>query len=375
MGKITDNLPEFSDKTFKTVTYACATIVALVAGWFIYEMFTYPDFGISAQWNMFKSILITPLYLIGLILAIVNWGKFTHWSSTPVRETYDSGGRLLKREENYDFGESMFWQFVVPFFGHFVIEPLIYAAIIYYPLMVVVAFLGLVLPYALTLLLVLVVVGMVLGGDLLRSVKGHSLVLFLLTTVLTVGIGYSAYYMESNKGSGSLIQKGHGGVLSSESMEFVAEATPTGVDDIQIGSSGGWADYVDGLYDDYQKCTQKDGGEEATYYSFTRAGEEVMEAFVSPGGEISKICLISGSGIKLENGLYPGCPVSDVYSLFEPTWEKDPEAPVETNISAKDNSLVYCTSSDMVAEEKDVPKSLQDFSQEAVVTKIVLSKP
>lgn len=373
MGKIIDSLPEFSDKTFKTVTYVCAAIVALASVWFIYEMFTYPNFGISAQWNMFKSILITPLYLIGLILAIVNWGKFTHWSSTPVRETYDSGGRLLKREENYDFGETAFWQLAVPFLGHFIIEPLIYAAIIYYPLMVVVAFLGLVLPYALTLLLVLVVAGMVLGGDMLQSVKGHSLMLFLLTIVLTVGIGYSAYYMESNKGSGSLIQKGHGGVLSSESMEFVAEATPTGVDDIQIGCSGGWADSVDGLYDDYQKCTQKDGG--ATYYSFTRAGEEVIEAFVNQEGKICKICLMPGSGIKLENGLYPGCPVSDVYSLFEPTWEKVPEAPVETNISAKDNSLVYCTSSDMVAEEKDVPKSLQDFSQEAVVTKIVLSKP
>lgn len=44
-------------------------------------MFTVGDFGIAVNWNFFKSAWFWPLFVIGLVLAIVFCGKFSSGSS------------------------------------------------------------------------------------------------------------------------------------------------------------------------------------------------------------------------------------------------------------------------------------------------------
>ena len=190
-----NKIPEFSNKNFTIATYASAAIIGCASLFFIYMMFVTPDFGISTQWNMFKSSLFGPLYVIGLICAIVNWGKFTHWSATPIIETRDSSGNVIKREKNYDIMETLFAQILLPILGHFLIEPCIYAAIIYYPIMCVVALVAAILPYFLTVILVAITACIAVYGKKLVTVRNHSLIIVLLTIVLGGGLSYAAYVM------------------------------------------------------------------------------------------------------------------------------------------------------------------------------------
>lgn len=179
-------LPEFSDKNFIICSYVCTLLAAISVGLFIYKMFTAEDFGISVQWNIFKSAWFTPLFIVGFILAIINWGKFGSWSFKTVNVYKDRYGN--KREvESTDMGDTMMGGCIMPLLGHLVIEPIIYACLIFYPLMCLFALLGLVLPYVITLLLIGIVVAIFRSGTFLTKVPGHSIILILFTLLLSVG--------------------------------------------------------------------------------------------------------------------------------------------------------------------------------------------
>lgn len=189
-----NKIPEFSEKNFVLATRICAGVLGVVSLWFIWEMLTFPDFGFDVEWNMFNSILITPLYAIGLICAIVKWGAWGHWGRTPVINTYKNGS-LVKTEEDNDITSFLLWQVLFPILGHFVIEPLAYAAVIYYPLMCVAAVLSALLPYMLTVILLALAICLGVFGARLLEVKCHSLLVVALTVLLSIGLIWWAAYL------------------------------------------------------------------------------------------------------------------------------------------------------------------------------------
>lgn len=144
----------------------------------------------SVKWNMFKSWLIWPLYIIGLVWAIGNLGK-SHYSQDTIIETeYWDGTR--KREKSNDIMDVMFGHILLPLIGHFILEPLIVAAVIYYPLMGILALIGKLVPYILSILVLAVCVGSFLFTSHVGSKKG-SLLIILLALLFTGGFGYGGY--------------------------------------------------------------------------------------------------------------------------------------------------------------------------------------
>ena len=141
------NIPEFSSENYKIVSYVVAALITASGGFLVYEVLFNSDLTFSANWNMFKSPLGNFCWFIGFFWAIAWWGKFTHWSATPITKTYDKYGDLKKVEEDYDVSNQLFAKVLMPFLGHFVIEPIIYGAIIYYPIQCVIALVGSIFPY------------------------------------------------------------------------------------------------------------------------------------------------------------------------------------------------------------------------------------
>lgn len=90
-----------TDNTYNIVGYVVAAIISIAGGLFIYEIIANSSLTFEAQWNMFKSPLGNICIGIGFLMAIIWWGKFTHWSATPIRKTYDSFGNLKKVEEYF----------------------------------------------------------------------------------------------------------------------------------------------------------------------------------------------------------------------------------------------------------------------------------
>lgn len=193
-----NKIPEFSDKNFTYAGYVCGILVAMSAGFFIYEMFTAADFGISVQWNIFKSKWFSPLCWIGVLLAIINWGKFGHWSFTTINVYKDRYGNKYGEKSN-DMGDTMMGGCLMPIIGHFIIEPVVYACIIYYPLMCVFALLGVVLPYVIVLALAAIAGGVFMCGRYASSLRCHSLVLLLSTIIICGGLSWVSVNMEQAK--------------------------------------------------------------------------------------------------------------------------------------------------------------------------------
>ena len=186
------NIPEFSDDNYSIAGYIVASFITLSGGFLIYEVLFNSDLTFSANWNMFRSPLGNLCWFIGFIWAIVWWGKFTHWSATPITKTYDRYGNLKKVEEDYDVSNQMFAKILMPFLGHFVIEPIIYGAIIYYPIQCVIALVGTIFPYVLSLIVLAI-----MGGSWLFTKKSdyryHSIILVLLGILFTGAFSWGGY--------------------------------------------------------------------------------------------------------------------------------------------------------------------------------------
>lgn len=197
-----NKVPEFSSRNFNYVSYICGILMGVSSIFFIYEMFTSDNFGIDIQWNIFKSAWFTPLFFIGLILAIINWGKFGHWGGQPYNVYKDRNGKEYV-ERNDDITDNMFAHFILPIIGHFVIEPILYACIIFYPLMCVFAIIGIILPYFLSILLLGISAAVFMGGRTLAKVRCHSLIVLLATVIIGGGLTWISINMENAKAGSS----------------------------------------------------------------------------------------------------------------------------------------------------------------------------
>ncbi len=149
------------------------------------------DLDFKINWNMFKSVLIIPLFIVGFILGLGQ--KFQVYES--VIETRDStSGRLLKVERNDDITDSMMAGCLLPLLNYFVITPLAIAAIIYYSLMAIVYMFAVVFPFIITgfILLSLVFLYKILN----KSVNNHyRYIIIPIVTVLFIGIYWLFYFL------------------------------------------------------------------------------------------------------------------------------------------------------------------------------------
>lgn len=188
------NLPEFSDRNYNIVGYIFAALITIAGGLLIYNIISTDGLTFKANWNMFSSPLGNLCFGIGLICAIIFWGKFGHWSRTPYLITKDEYGNIKKVERHYDIIETLFWTILFPFIGHFVIEPIIYGALIYYPIQCIVAVVGAIFPYILSVL----IIGIIVVSWKFTSwfhFKYHSALLVFAGLFFTCAFSWAAYYI------------------------------------------------------------------------------------------------------------------------------------------------------------------------------------
>lgn len=223
------NIPEFSSENYKIVSYVVSALITASGGFLIYEILFNSDLTFSANWNMFKSPLGNLCWFIGFFWAIAWWGKFTHWSATPITKTYDQYGNLKKVEEDYDVSNQLFAKILMPFLGHFVIEPIIYGAIIYYPIQCIIALVGTIFPYVLSL----IVLGIIAGSWIFPRTfqfRYHSVALVALGIVFTVAFAWGGYVIGKSE-PGSTIQMLTSGTSSETVAENVVKGTEGNADD------------------------------------------------------------------------------------------------------------------------------------------------
>ena len=196
--KRVQNIPELSEKNYGIAGYVVGAVVTLSGLFLIYEVLSTDKLNFSAEWNMFSSPLGTICFFIGLIWAIAWWGKYVHWSGTPVIETRDRSGNLIKREEDMDITEQGFAKIIMPLLGHFVIEPLFYGAIIYYPIQCVIAILGAIFPY-IVVLFVLIVIAFSWTFSRIFHFRYHSVVLICMGLLFTAAFAIGGYAISDSK--------------------------------------------------------------------------------------------------------------------------------------------------------------------------------
>lgn len=232
------NLPEFSSNNYNIAGYVVASLITLSGGFLIYEVLFNSDLTFSANWNMFKSPLGNFCWIIGFIWAIAWWGKFTHWSATPVVETRDKyTGRLVERKENFDITEQLFAKILMPFLGHFVIEPIIYGAIIYYPIQCIIALVGAIFPYILSLIVLAIMVGSWFFTKTF-TFRYHSVILVLLGVLFTGAFCWGGYALQNAK-PGSTIsmlantsqQAGNDNAAFDDNQQVQQESSNNGAND------------------------------------------------------------------------------------------------------------------------------------------------
>lgn len=178
------------------MAYIASCILTVSGGIFIYEILRNTDLSFSPNWNMFESLLIWPLFIMGIIFMLAHWNAFNGIGGDPyeVITTWD-GTKYVRR--NWDIAEVLFAKVFLPFLGRFVIIPLMFSAMIFYPLMCIVWLVGSAFPYIISLLIVLTMVGAWLFA-LGQSVNEKLIVFLVGCLVFTVGYGVGSYLIDRN---------------------------------------------------------------------------------------------------------------------------------------------------------------------------------
>jgi hypothetical protein len=100
------------------------------------------EINFRIEWNMFKSVLMWPLFIIGFLLGLgQKFNVYEPW----IRKEYSDGS--VEYEKDHDIVNNMEAGCVIPLLQYLVLGPIMIAAIIYYPLMALVYFFGIIFPY------------------------------------------------------------------------------------------------------------------------------------------------------------------------------------------------------------------------------------
>ena len=138
-------------KKIATLLVIVLTGFSILMGYYIITSDTKIDFQIN--WNLFKSILMWPLFIIGLLVSLgMKFASYEPWEKTK-----HSDGKV-KDERNHDIIENMFARIVVPLLQYVLLGPLIVATMIYYPLMTIIYLFGKIFPYLILIFFILTLV-------------------------------------------------------------------------------------------------------------------------------------------------------------------------------------------------------------------------
>ena len=190
-------LAEFSQRNYSIAGYVVSTVVTCSGAYFIYQILFNSDITFSANWNMFDSILMWPLYIIGLLVMFANWSLFSFSYDAYDKITYSDGHTEVKR--NWDIIEWLLGHVIIAIFGRFFLVPIMVAALIYYPLMCIVHLLGAIFPY----IVVLLVVGVIFVSWKFTSwfqFRYHSWLLVIVGIVMTISFSWGGYALGSGSG-------------------------------------------------------------------------------------------------------------------------------------------------------------------------------
>lgn len=183
-------LPYLSSRSYNIAGYFVGSIVTCSGIYLIYQLLLNSDISFSANWNMFKSILMWPLYIIGLIVMFANWNRFSFSYDTYEKTTYSDGRVEVKRD--WDIIEWMMGHVIAPILGRFVLVPLAVAAAIYYPLMCIVHVVGAIFPYILSAIVLAIIVVSWMFTRWFQF-PNSSIVLVLAGIALTVAFAWGGY--------------------------------------------------------------------------------------------------------------------------------------------------------------------------------------
>lgn len=204
------NIPEFSQRNYSIAGYIVAFAITCAAIYLIYQLLFNSDITFSANWNMFDSIFMWPLYIIGLVVMFANWNLFSFSYDTYDKITYGDGRVEVKR--NWDLIEWLTGHVLIPIFGRFFLVPIMIAAIIYYPLMCIVHLVGAIFPYILSL----IIIGITVVSWKFTSwfnFRYHSVLLVFVGLFFTVAFSWAGYYISyiENITNITIVQNGNGG--------------------------------------------------------------------------------------------------------------------------------------------------------------------
>ena len=156
--------------------YTFCGLMSVCGGLLIYGVLKSTSMEFSANWNMFDSILMWPLYIIGLVVMFANWNSINNYI-------------VIYR---LDISNVFLYEIVLPFLIRFVGVPLVVAAIIYYPLQCVIALVGAIFPWIVTL----IIVGIIVGFWIWNNNSDKDPIKFSAACVLlTICFGVGAYFM------------------------------------------------------------------------------------------------------------------------------------------------------------------------------------
>jgi len=170
-------------KTHKNVLTMLLLLLIAYAGLLGYFIIT-SDVEIDFQinWNMFKSALLTPLAIIGFFVGLGM--KFPQYVPF-LKITHSDGTKEYKRD--YDVIENMFAGIVMPLLQVFVIAPLMIAAMIYYPLMVLIYFFGKIFSYLILVFFLLTII-LFYKWEMLQLPKRSKAISMPLIALLLIGV-------------------------------------------------------------------------------------------------------------------------------------------------------------------------------------------
>ena len=70
-------LPNFNNPHYRLAGYIATAIVTLAALPLIYAMVFHTDWQFKVNWNLFSSPFFSPLFVVGIIIALVNMAAHT----------------------------------------------------------------------------------------------------------------------------------------------------------------------------------------------------------------------------------------------------------------------------------------------------------
>lgn len=237
-------LPEFSQRNYNFAGYIVGTAITCSGVLLIYQILFHADITFSANWNMFDSVLMWPLYIIGLLVMFANWNTFSFSYDTYDKITYGDGHTEVKR--NWDIIEWMMGHVIAPVLGRFVLVPIIIAALIYYPLMCIVHLVGSIFPYILSLIVV-AIIGFSWMFTRWFQFRYHSWVLVLVGIVFTAAFSWGGYAISHTEEGGTI--------------QMIADMTQQGGSSDEFSEGGSSAASSDDVFGDSETSSTSETDE------------------------------------------------------------------------------------------------------------------